>query len=73
MKIHKFRPTTDSLYTYIQIYLTKEEYNNTKIIDEINKLKNKNTRVAYFLCGNKNYPEILKKIIFFEVEKNEEI
>lgn len=73
MKIHKFRPTKESTFTYIQVYLTKEEYKNIEIIDEINKLKNKNTRIAYFLCGNKDYPEILKKIIFFEVEKNEEI
>ena len=68
MKIHKF--TLPPKNTYIQVYLTKQEYEDENIINEINKYKDENYKIAYFMCGPKNYPEILKNIIFFEVGKN---
>lgn len=68
LRIHKFNDTED---TYIQIYLTQDEYEDQKFINKVNELKNDKSKIAYFICGQKNYPEILKEIIFFEVEKNE--
>ena len=55
--------------TFIQVYLTKDELENMEAKEKINKLKNKNTRIAIFVSGEKNYMNILEKIIASEVEK----
>ena len=55
--------------TFIQVYLTKDELENMEAKEKINKLKNKNTRIAIFVSGEKNYINILEKIIVSEVEK----
>lgn len=55
--------------TFIQVYLTKDELENMEAKEKINKLKNKNTRIAIFVSGEKNYMNILEKIIVSEVEK----
>ena len=55
--------------TFIQVYLTKDELENMEAKEKINKLKNKNTRIAIFVSGGKNYMNILEKIIASEVEK----
>lgn len=54
---------------FIQVYLTKDELENMEAKEKINKLKNKNTRIAIFVSGEKNYMNILEKIIVSEVEK----
>ena len=55
--------------TFIQVYLTKDELENMEAKEKINKLKNKNTRIAIFVSGEKNYMNILERIIVSEVEK----
>ena len=55
--------------TFIQVYLTKDELENMEAKEKINKLKNKNTRIAIFVSGEKNYMNISEKIIVSEVEK----
>ena len=54
---------------FIQVYLTKDELENMEAKEKINKLKNKNTRIAIFVSGEKNYMNILERIIVSEVEK----
>lgn len=59
----------NNIITFIQVYLTKDELENMEAKEKINKLKNKNTRIAIFVSGEKNYMNILEKIIASEVEK----
>ena len=53
---------------YMQIYLTEEEYKNKETKEVIEKYKKEKYRVAIFITGKENYPEILKKIIMKQVE-----
>ena len=53
---------------YIQIYLTEEEYKEKETKEVIEKYKKEKYRVAIFITGKENYPEILKKIIMKQVE-----
>ena len=53
---------------YMQIYLTEEEYKEEKTKEVIEKYKKEKYRVAIFITGKENYPEILKKIIMKQVE-----
>ena len=53
---------------YVQIYLTEEELEEVKTKDIINKFKKGKCSVAIFVTGNKNYPEILEKIVTKQVE-----
>ena len=55
---------------YIQIYLTKEELEKQKTNELINKYKKEKSRLAIFVTGKENYPEILKKIVAKQVELN---
>lgn len=55
--------------TYIQIYLTRDEIENREAKEKISKFKDKNTRIAIFVSGEKNYLKVLEKIIDSEVEK----
>lgn len=55
--------------TYFQVYLAKDELENMDAKEKMNKLKNKNTRIAIFVSGEKNYMNILEKIIVSEVER----
>ena len=55
---------------YMQIYLTEEEYNEEETKEVIEKYKKEKYRVAIFITGKENYPEILKKIIMKQVELN---
>ena len=48
---------------YTQIYLTEEELQKQETKEIIKKY-----RVAIFVTGKENYPEILKKIITKQVE-----
>lgn len=70
MKIHKFKPSQESKDTYVQIYLKNEkELEDENIMNEIKKYQIGRDKVAYFISGSKDYPQILKDIIFFEMEK----
>ena len=54
---------------YVQIYLTEEELQKKETKDIIEKYKQEKYRVAVFVTGKENYPEILKNIITRQVEK----
>lgn len=58
---------------YMQIYLTEEEYNEKETKEVIEKYKKEKYRVAIFITGKENYPEILKKIIMKQVELNSHV
>lgn len=53
---------------YVQIYLTKEEFDNEETKEVINKYKKEKCSLAIFITGKENYPEILKKIVAKQVE-----
>ena len=53
---------------YIQIYLTEEELEKQETKELIDKYKKEKYRVAIFITGKENYPEILEKIIMKQVE-----
>ena len=53
---------------YIQIYLTEEELQKQETKEIIKKCKKEKYRVAIFVAGKENYPEILKKIIMKQKE-----
>ena len=53
---------------YTQIYLTEEELQKQETKELIKKYKKEKQRVAIFVTGKENYPEILKKIITKQVE-----
>ncbi len=58
---------------YIQIYLTEEELETQETKELINKYKKEKCRLAIFVSGKKNYPEILKKIVTKQVELNKNV
>ena len=53
---------------YMQIYLTEEEYKEKLTKEVIEKYKKEKYRVAIFITGKEDYPEILEKIIMKQVE-----
>lgn len=58
---------------YIQIYLTEEELEKQKTKELINKYKKEKSRLAIFVTGKENYPEILEKIVVKQVELNRNV
>lgn len=58
---------------YMQIYLTEEEYKEKETKEVIEKYKKEKYRVAIFITGKENYPEVLKKIIMKQVELNSHV
>ena len=58
---------------YIQIYLTEEELEKQETKELISKYKKEKYRVAIFVTGKENYPEILKKIVMKQVELNNNV
>lgn len=58
---------------YIQIYLTEEELEKQETKELINKYKKEKSRLAIFVTGKENYPEILEKIITKQVELNRNV
>ena len=57
---------------YVQIYLT-EEFQKKETKDLVKKYKQGKCRVAVFVTGKENYPEILEKIIMKQVEFNKNV
>ena len=57
---------------YVQIYLT-EEFQKKETKDLVKKYKQEKCRVAVFVTGKENYPEILEKIIMKQVEFNKNV
>lgn len=58
---------------YVQIFLTKDEVENKETKDLIRQYKKQKYKVALFISGKKNYPELLKKIIEKRVETIEDV
>ncbi len=58
---------------YIQIYLAEEEIGKQETKEIINKYKQAKYRVAIFITGEENYPEVLKKIVMKQVELNNNV
>lgn len=54
---------------YIQIYLTEEELEKQETKESIEKYKQAKQKVAIFVTGKENYPEIIKKIITKQAER----
>ena len=58
---------------YIQIYLTEEELEKQETKELVDKYKQEKCRLATFITGKENYPEILGKIITKQVELNRNV
>ena len=58
---------------YIQIYLTEEELEKQESKELIEKYKKEKCRLAIFITGKENYPEVLKKIVMKQVELNNNV
>ena len=58
---------------YIQIYLTEEELEKQETKELIDKYKKEKCRLAIFITGKENYPEVLKKIVMKQVELNNNV
>ena len=58
---------------YIQIYLTEEELKKQETKALVDKYKKEKCRLAIFVTGKENYPEVLKKIVTKQVELNNNV
>ncbi len=58
---------------YIQIYLTEEELKKQETKELVDKYKQEKCRLAIFITGKENYPEVLKKIVMKQVELNNNV
>ena len=58
---------------YIQIYLTEEELEKQETKELVDKYKQEKCRLAIFITGKENYPEVLKKIVTKQVELNNNV
>ena len=58
---------------YVQIYLTEEELQKEETKELIDKYKKEKCRLAIFITGKENYPEVLKKIVTKQVELNNNV
>lgn len=58
---------------YIQIYLTEEELEKQETKELVDKYKQEKCRLAIFVTGKENYPEVLKKIVTKQVELNNNV
>ena len=66
MKIKKFNFQNNKL---VQIYINKSEYEDTKIIAEINKLKKQSSNISIFISGEKNTVKTIKELLNYEKSK----
>ena len=67
MKIHKFNFENSEI---IQIYIYQIEKNNEKVIQEINKLKSKNSNVFMFISEENDTIKTIKEMLNYEKSKN---
>ena len=58
---------------YIQIYLTEEELEKQETKELVDKYKQEKCRLAIFITGKENHPEVLKKIVMKQVELNNNV
>ena len=58
---------------YVQIYLTEDELQKKETKELVDKYKQEKCRLAIFITGKENYPEVLKKIVMKQVELNNNV
>ena len=66
MKIQKFNFENNEI---IQIYINKLEQNDSKIIDEIDKLKKQFSGISIFISGENDTVKTLKELLNYEKSK----
>ncbi len=67
MKIQKFNYLNNEI---IQIYINKTEREDSKIIEQINKLKNQFSNISIFINGENNTVKTIKEMLNYEKSKN---
>lgn len=67
MKIKKFNFQNNEL---VQIYINKSEYKDTKIIEEINQLKQQYSNISIFISGGKDTIKTIKEMLNYQKSKN---
>lgn len=67
MKIQKFNFENNEI---IQIYISKQEKENSKIIEKINQLKKQYLNISIFLNGENDTVKTIKEILNYEKSKN---
>ena len=67
MKIQKFDFENKQI---IQIYISKQEQENSKIIKEINQLKKQYSDISIFINGENDTVKTIKEILNYEKSKN---
>ena len=67
MKIKKFNFQNNEL---VQIYINKSEYKDTKIIEEINRLKQQYSNISIFISGEKDTIKTIKEMLNYQKSKN---
>lgn len=54
----------------IQIYISKQEQKNSKIIEEINQLKKQYSNISIFINGENDTIKAIKEMLNYEKSKN---
>ncbi len=67
MKIQKFNFENKQI---IQIYISKQEQENSKVIKEINQLKKQYSNISIFINGENDTIKTIKEILNYEKSKN---
>lgn len=67
MKIQKFDFENKQI---IQIYISKQEQENSKIIEEINQLKKQYSNISIFISGENDTVRTIKEMLNYEKSKN---
>lgn len=67
MEIQKFDFENKQI---IQIYISKQEQENSKIIEEINQLKKQYSNISIFINGENNTVRTIKEMLNYEKSKN---
>lgn len=67
MEIQKFDFENKQI---IQIYISKQEQENSKIIEEINQLKKQYSNISIFINGENGTVKTIKEILNYEKSRN---
>lgn len=67
MEIQKFDFENNEI---IQIYISKQEKENSKIIEKINQVKKQYSNISIFINGENDTVKKIKEILNYEKSKN---
>lgn len=67
MEIQKFNFENNEI---IQIYISKQEKENLKIIERINQLKKQYSNISIFINGKNDTVKTIKEILNYQKSKN---